>query len=322
MYCGLDIAIEFPSSRIASTSCAVRSCRKPHILNNTFLPTLPRSQDIFQTISGKDFNATMIQKRIPFLLFLLVLLASLVASACKPPSVQSPQRSSTTPIPSQLSPPFFLSELTLLIRLPLAEKGTPRTFCKCTCFTNSTIIELGPHKDAPGTTKPPPATGGGTTPASNGAPQDSISHRSSLLEPRAASSSCTQCNRAFCLTYNLPICKGAEEKDVATSCFQRDSRKDQIIVWGFLIGTAGLLGWAGIRRALEARENFSKPARGGSGRVSSGAGNSQTAGGIATAAVGVGGRFGRSRGASGGGSAGLGIQRGDAGARGQYGQLT
>jgi hypothetical protein len=31
-------------------------------------------------------------------------------------------------------------------------------------------------------------------------------------------------------------------------CFQRDSRKDQIIVWAFLLGTTGLLGWALVRR--------------------------------------------------------------------------
>lgn len=36
-------------------------------------------------------------------------------------------------------------------------------------------------------------------------------------------------------------------------CFQRDSRKDQIIVWCFIIGTAGLLGWAAVKRALEAK---------------------------------------------------------------------
>jgi hypothetical protein len=37
-------------------------------------------------------------------------------------------------------------------------------------------------------------------------------------------------------------------------CFQRDSRKDQIIVWGFILGTTGLLGWAAIRKGLEMRE--------------------------------------------------------------------
>jgi hypothetical protein len=38
-----------------------------------------------------------------------------------------------------------------------------------------------------------------------------------------------------------------------TMCFQRDSRKDQIIVWAFLLGTAGLLGWAALRRFAEMR---------------------------------------------------------------------
>lgn len=77
---------------------------------------------------------------------------------------------------------------------------------------------------------------------------------SSSVERRAASSSCAQCNRAFCLKYNLPICRDAVLADVATMCFQRDSRKDQIIVWGFILGTAGLLGWAAVRRVLEMRE--------------------------------------------------------------------
>lgn len=37
-------------------------------------------------------------------------------------------------------------------------------------------------------------------------------------------------------------------------CFQRDSRKDQIIVWGFILGTTGLLGWAAAKRVIELRE--------------------------------------------------------------------
>lgn len=63
------------------------------------------------------------------------------------------------------------------------------------------------------------------------------------------------CNRAFCLSQRLPICKDAEEKDIFTMCFQRDSRKDQIFVMTFIIGTLGLLGWAGVRKALEKRSN-------------------------------------------------------------------
>ena len=101
-------------------------------------------------------------------------------------------------------------------------------------------------------------------------PQDSTEKTSGnglLFNKRAASSSCTQCTRAFCLNYNLPICKGAEEKDVATMCFQRDSRKDMVIVWAFILGTTGLLGWAAAKRVAELREN--KPILPGGGPVRS-----------------------------------------------------
>ncbi|KAK3349582.1 hypothetical protein B0T25DRAFT_582492 [Lasiosphaeria hispida] len=127
--------------------------------------------------------------------------------------------------------------------------ASAQTFCKCTCFTNSVIIGLGPQHDAPDSSSPDPN--------SPPPPLPLTLRNHHPLPPRAASSSCAQCNRAFCLKYNLPICKDAEEKDVVTSCFQRDSRKDQIIVWGFILGTAGLLGWAGARRLLEWRESAS-----------------------------------------------------------------
>lgn len=118
---------------------------------------------------------------------------------------------------------------------PLPYVAIP-TFCKCTCFTNSTIIELGPASDN----------------------HPSLRHRSPSPayqnDKRAASASCDQCNRDFCLQkYNLPICRDAEDKDVSTQCFQRDSVKDRVIVWGFIVGTAGLLGWAGVRGVLEGR---------------------------------------------------------------------
>jgi len=61
------------------------------------------------------------------------------------------------------------------------------------------------------------------------------------------------CNRSFCLSQHLPICKGAEDKDVFTTCFQRDSTKDQIVVLTFIAGTLGLLGWAAVRKVLEKR---------------------------------------------------------------------
>lgn len=56
-------------------------------------------------------------------------------------------------------------------------------------------------------------------------------------------------------------------------CFQRDSRKDQIIVWAFLLGTAGLLGWAAVRKAWEIQ------GAGGLSSVLSGGGSSRLGGG-------------------------------------------
>ncbi|CAL3963859.1 unnamed protein product [Diplocarpon coronariae] len=103
--------------------------------------------------------------------------------------------------------------------------ASPPSFCKCTCFTNSTIIPLSTHS----------------------------SSSSNKNSPRAASVSCATCNKAFCLSQRLPICKDAEEKDVLTTCFQRDSTKDQIVVLTFIAGTVGLLAWAGVRKIVEKR---------------------------------------------------------------------
>ncbi|KAJ4417147.1 hypothetical protein N0V82_006347 [Gnomoniopsis sp. IMI 355080] len=156
------------------------------------------------------------------------------------------------------------------------------TFCKCTCFTNSTIIEIkstsktpspvtGAHLAEPPTSEDTDdddllASSPDTSSSSNEAPQDPVpadttttTTATDRLLPRSKraqlSPSCNQCNRAFCLAQSLPICKGAEEKDVVTMCFQRDSRKDQIIVWGFILGTAGLLGWAAVRKAWEMQDS-------------------------------------------------------------------
>ncbi|KAK3066185.1 hypothetical protein LTS18_001930, partial [Coniosporium uncinatum] len=100
------------------------------------------------------------------------------------------------------------------------------SFCKCTCFANSTIIDL------------------------NGATSTSAAH---LLdrETKKKQRTCNDCNRQFCLGYNLPICKGAEEKDVFATCFQRDSAKDEAVVFIFIFATVGLLGWAAVRPWVE-----------------------------------------------------------------------
>ncbi|KAK2075234.1 hypothetical protein P8C59_009379 [Phyllachora maydis] len=204
----------------------------------------------------------------------------------------------------------------------------PPTYCKCTCFSNSTIIPLGPHKEAPVAPSVPATTN--TSPAvSRPTPAPSTRSRApsasadapSPLARRVGPASCTQCNRAFCLDYNLPICKGAEEKDVATSCFQRDSRKDQIIVWAFILGTAGLLGWAGLKRALERRGTGKGLAAALAG---SGYGHGRVAGGGGGGGGGAGpvGRPGARSGSPGrGGLFRRSAERGDQAARGVYGPL-
>ncbi|KAL4927913.1 uncharacterized protein BDV17DRAFT_114853 [Aspergillus undulatus] len=115
--------------------------------------------------------------------------------------------------------------------------SSPASFCKCTCFSNSTIIPLNPDK-------------GDSSLHST----LSLLSRSDLFdtkgEKRAGnyrSLSCNDCNRKFCLGYDLPTCKGAREEDVFTTCFQRDSRKDEAIVFIFIIATGGLLLWAVFR---------------------------------------------------------------------------
>ncbi|KAI1208633.1 uncharacterized protein F4807DRAFT_461570 [Annulohypoxylon truncatum] len=156
------------------------------------------------------------------------------------------------------------------------------TFCKCTCFKNSTLIQLGPqgdnpntfenaasksnsHPDSDSTSNPPSSSSSPASSSPESQAQAQQQQQQQLLEKRAASASCTQCTRAFCLSQHLPICKDAEENDVVAMCFQRDSRKDQIIVWGFILGTTGLLGWAAARRVVELRDG-KKGAAVGSGR--------------------------------------------------------
>ncbi|KXJ97222.1 hypothetical protein Micbo1qcDRAFT_6459 [Microdochium bolleyi] len=149
----------------------------------------------------------------------------------------------------------------LLALWPALSQAAAPTFCKCTCFKNSTLIRLGPESSSP-------------------APELRDTHweaRPNPLPERSASASCTQCTRAFCLSHNLPICKGAEETDTVATCFQRDSRKDEIIVWAFILGTTGLLAWAAVRRLVEHREANQLASAGGvSGRP--GADSSPSAG--------------------------------------------
>ena len=102
--------------------------------------------------------------------------------------------------------------------------SAPTSFCKCICFSNSTIIPLDDSPTAPSNTP------------KSGPDRDALKGRS-----------CNDCNKQFCLDYHLPICQGAKEEDVFTTCFQRDSTKDQLVVYGFIAATGSLLAWAAIK---------------------------------------------------------------------------
>ncbi|TYJ55902.1 hypothetical protein B9479_003425 [Cryptococcus floricola] len=98
------------------------------------------------------------------------------------------------------------------------------SYCKCVCFTNSTIIPL--------------------------------------YRPENPKKPCLSCTRQFCLDQKLAICKGAEvpeldtdvgtgtEGDVEARCFKRDSPRDQLFVTFFLLIVIGLLLYAAIRSRL------------------------------------------------------------------------
>ncbi|KAL4883630.1 hypothetical protein BJY04DRAFT_22269 [Aspergillus karnatakaensis] len=116
--------------------------------------------------------------------------------------------------------------------------SSPASFCKCTCFSNSTIIPLDPDK------RDSSSVHNALTLLTR---NDTIETQDEKRAGNYRSMSCNDCNRKFCLGYDLPICKGAKEEDVFTTCFQRDSRKDEAIVFIFIIATGGLLLWAVFR---------------------------------------------------------------------------
>ncbi|KAM5469106.1 hypothetical protein MauCBS54593_004458 [Microsporum audouinii] len=137
--------------------------------------------------------------------------------------------------------------LASILSLVSAEK--PTSFCKCTCWSNSTIIPLGPPESI--------------SPLES---RDRLSFRAFLSSrdnevtpPKAdedeegdgakdhGGRSCNDCNRRFCLDQHLPKCKGAGEENVFTTCFQRDSNKDRAVVFIFIIATSSLLAWAAVK---------------------------------------------------------------------------
>jgi hypothetical protein len=98
----------------------------------------------------------------------------------------------------------------------------PTSFCKCTCFSNSTIIPLDPAKSGTSSSALDNAL------HLNKRAFDAFKAGAEIedeysLNKRAAkyrALSCNDCNRKFCLDYELPTCKGAKEDDVFTTCFR------------------------------------------------------------------------------------------------------
>ncbi|KAH7157759.1 putative MFS transporter [Dactylonectria estremocensis] len=130
--------------------------------------------------------------------------------------------------------------------MSLVAASSAPTFCKCTCFKNSTIIPLGPASPQALRRGPEAANLAADSIAWVGSPRS--------LAERSKSKSCSECTKAFCLGQGIDFCKEAKEDDVTTMCFQRDSNKDKIIVWAFIVGVMALLGWAAFKRLTSWRQ--------------------------------------------------------------------
>ncbi|QUC16555.1 uncharacterized protein UV8b_00796 [Ustilaginoidea virens] len=155
--------------------------------------------------------------------------------------------------------------------LSLVSASPPPVFCKCTCFKNSTIIPLGPKSQQSASSprsllrrsffsRPlaePDAPGSSSSSAA--IPISNNHDHSNSPGARSPSTSCSECTKSFCLSQGIDFCKDAKEDDVLTMCFQRDSNKDKMIVWGFILGTSGLLGWAAFKRVVEHRDKRALP---------------------------------------------------------------
>jgi hypothetical protein len=130
------------------------------------------------------------------------------------------------------------------------ESLAPASFCKCTCFSNSTIIDLGaPSHSARPHSKP-------TQHASANRhvlllkPRDAEAEAEAKVEAESKTSNpvekggrtCADCNRQFCIDYHLPFCAGAKEEDVFATCF-----RELLLLWSpsFLGGFLGRFGLHG-----------------------------------------------------------------------------
>lgn len=101
-------------------------------------------------------------------------------------------------------------------RRQLTPTPAPASFCKCTCFTNSSIIQLN---GLPSSTYS--KTGSNSVKEISDFLFEREDHERRATKTKHRERTCNDCNRQFCLNYNLPICKGAKEEDVFTECFRK-----------------------------------------------------------------------------------------------------
>lgn len=142
------------------------------------------------------------------------------------------------PSPAPQSPPHKLRSphLTNQSINPPLRSTAPTSFCKCTCFSNSTIIPL----DAPRPNNLRPSISPRWAEFSRPGDLPQLPLRLQLQERDAAAAAaaaavdkqkredrkefrkgnCNDCNRQYCMDAHLPICKGAKVEDVFTTCFR------------------------------------------------------------------------------------------------------
>jgi len=116
----------------------------------------------------------------------------------------------------------------------------------------------------------PPSSPSGTPESKPGKEEGGKHQEEDRVEFRAGN--CNDCNRQYCRHLDLPICRGAGMEDIFATCFrelsqwfyarawgvkkarelirftaERDSRKDEAVVFIFIFATAGLLIWAAAK---------------------------------------------------------------------------
>lgn len=149
------------------------------------------------------------------LLITLLLLISTSFCACKTKSNQS-----------------YASSRSLIIDLPVFT-ASAASFCKCTCKGNSTIIPLNPETSPSSSSTSPNLA---FRELSTKADAEDVKVREEEPPKTHRANTCNDCNRKFCLDYNLPACKGVKDEEVFTTCFRmlsvlyRSSCRDFLLI--------------------------------------------------------------------------------------------